>query len=198
MQGKYRKYFFASAYVLCVLMLTACGGSGGSNTEIGPDVPGRWDMSLNELQSELTNNGITFDVVNEAGETHIKSTPGRDAQSKFVYIIKNGQLSQVVYSSFDYNAGISDFTESLKMAETQIMMHFGNKTEIMTKDLASNQNRKHIKSFFNNNGRMVLLTVSWDGNTILHVSEQFFNPALKDGKELWSYFEKNDPGFIKK
>lgn len=191
------QYFWTLAFMFCIFMLAACSSNNGT-MGIAPDVPGEWDMTITDLESELKNNDLTFQSKNAGGKIMI-ATGGENGPHDLIYIFESGRLTKVTQTSAVAARDENDFLSQAKVFETKALASWSNRYDAMDKNLQPVTDvLKSFQSITRDGKKHATFMCIWFGNKTAQFTVQFFNPKTGEGETVWNHFVKSDPAYVKR
>lgn len=183
--------------IFCAFMLASCG-SNSEMANIGPNIPGKWNIRVADLEDELKNNGLTFQT-NNAGGKIMLATGGENGPHDLIYVFESGRLTKVTQTKVVAALDENEFMSQAKVFETDVLSSWNNRYEAMYKNLQPVQNTlKSFQIIARDNKKYANFLCIWFDNKTAQFTVQFFNPETDEAETAWNHLAKNDPGYIKR
>lgn len=187
------------ACIFVLILLCSCGSLNSTNNiQIAPDIPGKWDMKITDLEGELKNHNLTFQKKNASDKIMIM-TGGENGPHDLIYVFESGRLTKVTQTNVVVARDENSFMSQAKVFETEVLTNWNNGYEAMDKNLQSVTNvLKSFQSITHEGKKYATFMCIWFSDKTAQFTVQFFNPVSGEGETVWSHFVKNDSGYVKR
>lgn len=195
-----KKYQTGMAMLLFAVFILIGGSfvSAAAANDIGPGVPGSWNISLTELKTVLDADGHQWKEMQTARDIRINVTYDMAGSRHLKYIFVEDMLTTVQGNNSGAAFSEADFTWLLDTWEAELFGNWG-AAEIMVREMEKTEDMLNARQMVLSDGqRYVSISAYRHPNNQVLGNVMYFNPALPAGKKLWQYCSATGSGFVKK